>query len=71
MSVSIQQTEKLLQENHKFTQLGLSMLITRLKSLYEKDRSQELLEKSMNEINTFLNKFKNIMLNDYEIISKL
>jgi hypothetical protein len=64
MSVSIRQTERILQENHKFTQLGLSMMITRLKSLYAKDQSQEVLHKSMNEINIFLDKFKSIVVND-------
>jgi len=71
MNVTIQQTEKLLRENHKFTQLGLSMMITRLKSLWAKDQSQEVLQKSMNEINTFLDKFKSGMASDFEIISKL
>jgi uncharacterized membrane-anchored protein YhcB (DUF1043 family) len=71
MNVTIRQTEKLLLENHKFTQLGLSMMITRLKSLYAKDQSQEVLQKSMNEINTFLDKFKCILVNDFETIAKL
>jgi hypothetical protein len=71
MSVSIQQTEKLLRENHKFTQLGLSMMITRLKNIYAKDPSQEVLQKAMTELNTFLEKFKSILAKDYEIISKL
>ncbi|MCL2604423.1 MAG: hypothetical protein FWD90_08085 [Defluviitaleaceae bacterium] len=71
MSVSIRQTERLLLENHKFTQLGLSMMITRLQRLYAGDPSQEVLQKSMDEINTFIDKFKSIVVKDYEIISQL
>ena len=71
MNVTSQQTEKLLNENHRFSQLGFSMMITRLKGLYTKDPSLATLKNSMNEINSFLDKFNSIMANDYAIIAKL
>jgi len=71
MSVTLQQTEKLLKGNHRFSQLGFSMLITRLKGLYAKNPTQEVLNTSMDEINFFLGKFSNIMADDCAIIEKL
>ena len=71
MQVTSQQTEKLLCGSHSFSQLGFSMMMTRLKGIYAKDPSQAALMKSMGEINTFLEKFKAIMSADYAIIAKL
>lgn len=71
MKVTPQQTEKLLQGNHTFSQLGFSMMLTRLKGMYAKDPSAAVLKTAMNEINTFIDKFKVIMANDFAIISKL
>jgi hypothetical protein len=71
MSITPLQTKKLLLEDHSFSQLGFSMLLTRLKGLYAQDPSEESLHNSMNEINTFLGKFKGIMKNDCAIISNL
>jgi hypothetical protein len=71
MKITPQQTEKLLTGNPAFSQLGLSMMVTRLKTLYTKDPSQTTLQKCVSEINTFLDKFKSIMGSDYEIILKL
>lgn len=71
MNISFQQAKKLLSGNHTFTQLGFSMMLTRLKGLYMKDPSQATLEKCTDEINAFLTKFSTIMKSDYEIISKL
>jgi len=71
MKITPQQTQKLLSENQSFSQLGFSMMLTRLKSMYAKDPSQAFLEKSTGEINTFLDKFKSIMASDYDIILKL
>ena len=71
MKVTLQQTEKLLQENHSFKQLGFSMLMTRLKVMYAKDPSPEILQDSANEINAFIDKFKMIMMDDCAAISKL
>ena len=71
MKITTEQTEKLLSGDYKFSQLGFSMLVTRLKMVYAQENTLEVLEDSMNEINTFLGKFKFIMVADYEIISKL
>ena len=71
MQINTQQTEKLLSGNHSFSQMGFSMLLTRLKSSYAKDSSEESLKTAMSEINTFLDKFKGIMKKDCEVISKL
>ena len=71
MKVTIRQTETLLKANFRFSMLGFSMLITRLKGLYATNPSQEVLETSTEEINTFLAKFKNIMKDDCEIIERI
>ena len=71
MKVTPQQTEKLLKGNQTFSQLGLSMMLTRLKTLYAKDPSQTTIQICVDEINAFLVKFSMIMGQDYEIIAKL
>ena len=70
MKVSAYETEKLLNGEQMFTQLGFSMLLARLRKLYIQDSSQENLEKCAAEINAFFDKFKIIMGTDYEAISK-
>jgi len=71
MHITPLQTKKLLLEEHNFSQLGFSMMLTRLKGIYAGDSSAEVLEDAAKEINTFLEKFKGIMKNDFAIISKL
>ncbi|MCL2499670.1 MAG: hypothetical protein FWE90_04945 [Defluviitaleaceae bacterium] len=71
MHVTHSQTERLLRENHTFSQLGFSMLLTRLKGLYAKDDSTEALHTATTEINLFLDKFKGIMKNDCVTITNL
>jgi hypothetical protein len=71
MNITPLQAKKLLLEDHSFSQLGFSMLLTRLKGLYTQDPSEEALHNSMTEINMFLGKFKGIMKNDCVIISRL
>ena len=71
MQITLQQTDKLLRGNYRFSQLGFSMLITRLKGLYAKDPSQDVLYKAVNEINAFLEKFQSVMANDYAVIAQL
>ena len=71
MKVTVQQTEKLLNGNHTFSQLGFSMMLTRLKSQYVKDPSITTLQDCTSEINKFLNKFAAIMNADYTIITKM
>ena len=69
MQVTQEQTKKLLEGNQNFTQLGFSMMLTRLKKLYAGDPSK--LQSCTTEINAFLSKFKVIMGDDYATISKL
>jgi len=71
MKVTIQQTEKLLKGNQSFSQLGFSMMLTRLRTLYTKNASQATLQSSMDEINAFLGKFSAIMDSDFAIITKM
>ena len=71
MKVTLQQTEKLLKGNQSFSQLGFSMLLTRLRTTYTKNPSQAALQTGMNEINAFLDKFASIMSADYAIIAKM
>ena len=71
MKVTLQQTETLLKGHQSFSQLGFSMMVTRLRTVYSKDSSQSTVEKGMNEINMFLEKFGTIMGDDYAIITKM
>ena len=71
MKITIQQTEKLLKSGLSFSQLGFSMMLTRLKTVYDKSPSQATLQSCMEEINSFLVKFATIMGADYDKISKL
>jgi len=71
MQITSAQAEQLLKGQHNFSQLGFSMLLTRLKLSYDNDPSKESLETAMGEINAFLAKFKGIMKNDCEFISEL
>ena len=71
MKVTPRQAERLLLEDLSFTQLGFSMMLTRLKGLYAENPTAEALEKATDEINTFLDKFKGVLKNDYEVISRI
>lgn len=71
MKVTVEQTEKLLSGNHSFSQLGLSMMMTRMKKTYLANPSQAALEKSTNELNLFFDKFKSIAEKDFGIIEQL
>ena len=71
MTVTPRQTEKLLKGNQSFSQLGFSMMLTRLKTVYSKDPSTATLQKCTDEINAFLKKYHMIMGGDYAVISKL
>ena len=71
MTVTAMQTQMILTGNQKYSQLGLSMMITRLKSIYAKDSSQAVLQSCTEEINLFLQKYGAILSADYSIISKL
>ena len=71
MKLTIEQTKKLLSGNQEFKQFGFAMMLTRLRTKYSRDPSQETLQTSMDEINVFLEKFASIMANDFAIISQL
>jgi hypothetical protein len=71
MNVTSAQTQKILTGNSTFSQLGFSMLLTRLKGVYTKDSSQASLQKCTEEINAFLQKYAPIMVSDFATISKL
>lgn len=71
MNVTPQQAEKILKEELAFSQLGFSLLITRLKTLYTKNPSEATLQDCADEINKFLSKFEKIMSKDYAIIAQL
>ena len=71
MKVTLQQTERLLLEKHVFSQLGFSMLLMRLKSVYLKNPTADTLNDCMGEINTFIQKFEAMMSNDIAKINEL
>ena len=71
MNITTSQAEKVFKGNYTFSQLGFSMLITRMKSIYAKDSTPQTLQKCTDETNAFLNKYQMIMEDDYAIISKL
>ena len=71
MNITPAQAQKLLNGNHTFSQLGFSMLITRLKGAYAEDPSEATLQKCVTEINAFLNKYLAIIAADLAVISKL
>ena len=71
MNITPVQTKKILTGNYSFSQLGFSMLLTRLKSSYSKDSSEATLLKCVSEVNAFLQKYSSIMENDFAIISKV
>ena len=71
MNITPDQTKKLLTGNLTFSQLGFSMLVTRLKGVYAKDSSPAVLQNCVNEINAFLQKYASIAGSDMSVISKL
>lgn len=71
MNVTSAQAQKILTGNHTFSQLGFSMLLTRLKGVYSKNPSPVTLKTCVDEMNAFLQKFGTIMVKDFEIISRL
>ena len=71
MSITTEQTEKLLKNSLPFKQLGFSMLITRLRKLYEVEKTADSVDFATAEINTFLKKYEKVMEADYALITKL
>ncbi|MCL2387610.1 MAG: hypothetical protein FWC89_08710 [Defluviitaleaceae bacterium] len=71
MRITTNQAEKAMTGGHVFSQLGLSMLLQRLKRMYSDKPTPETLQKCTEEINIFLEKYKKIMTADYAILSSL
>jgi len=71
MQLSQEQMIKLLNGNYTFSLWSMSMLITRLKGIYASDSSPTSLTKCTDDMNAFVNKFSNIMGNDYTLLQKL
>jgi len=71
MQITTKQAEKILNGNYTFSQLGLSMMMLRLKRLFNENPTAEVLQKCTNEINMFLKKYEKIMAMDYAIMSRL
>jgi len=70
LSITPTQAEKLLQGKEPFTQLGFSMLVSRLRHLY-RTASPDIIEQAENEINAFLQKYEMIMNEDFATIEAL
>ena len=71
MSITPQQTEKLLHENYAFSQLCFSMLINRMKAQYAKAPSPSTVQTCTDEINSFLQHFDAIMGDDMAVIAEI
>ena len=71
MQITTTQAEKAMSGNHTFGQLGLSMMMLRLKRMYDQSPTPEILKKCTDEINSFLKKYEKIVVADYAIMSKL
>ena len=71
MVVTPAQVQKVLAGNHTFKQLGFSMLLMRLKTLYSKNHSPSTLQICVDEINAFLKKYEAIMSADYAVFSNI
>lgn len=73
MQISDTQAKKLLSGTAKckFSQLGFSLLITRLISVYQSKSDSVTLQECTKEINAFLAKYMSIMKSDYELLAKL
>jgi CheY-like chemotaxis protein len=71
VTVTVEQTEKLLAGSYKFAQLGFSMMLMRMKTLYAKYPTQATLQTFAEEITSYIEKFKLLMAADYEIINKI
>ena len=70
MNITTVQAKKILTGNHSFSQLGFSMLVTRMKKIYGNDPTPQTLNRCTDEINAFLTKYQMIMESDYAIISQ-
>jgi hypothetical protein len=73
MRLTEAQVKKLLEYSGalQISQLGFSLLLTRLKGQYKSNPDSASLQQCTREINAFLAKFSTIMKKDYELVTKL
>ena len=73
MTLNPSQVEKLLTYTGKIelTQLGISMMVTRLSNNYKKAPNPQTLQSATTEINGFLKKYESIAGKDYKWIISL
>ena len=71
MTITVQQTQKLLMGVKRFRLLAFSMLLTHLKEIYSKNSSEDTVKKCVEVINAFLIKNRKVMAADYVIIKSL
>ena len=66
------QFEKIImgKEKHKFSMLGLSLLFSRLNTMYEKNPTPEQLNKCVEEVNGFVKKYEKIVARDLEKLAQ-
>lgn len=63
--------KKILTSNHRFRQLGFSMMVTRMRGNYAKSPSQSELKACTDEMNAFLEKYGATMKDDYAVIETM
>ena len=71
MTITTAQVEKLLTGNHRFSHVAFSIMLTRLKKIYNADPSPNSLKKCTDEINAFVKIFSSILGTELAVISKL
>lgn len=71
MEISTDQVKKVLSGDLKFSQLGFSMMVTRLKGVYSKNPTYEVLKDCAREMHAFIEKYESIMTQDIALICKL
>jgi hypothetical protein len=73
MSISSEQVKKLLETNKplKFKQLSLSLMYTRLKSMYQKNPSEATVSACMKQFNDLFAKAGTSMADDYKLATSI
>ena len=71
MNITTQQMEKLLTGHYIFKQWAFSMLVTQLKNNYATEPTQSNLEHCTTEMNTFLDKYRAILAQDFAKIQNI
>jgi len=71
MNITPEQLIKILKGNYSFSMLGFSMLITRLKGIYNKSPDPDTLKICASEVDIFIGKYRSIMESDCSIIANI